>query len=589
MIGLLKGRQKMFIGMICLMIYCMLEIPILNAIDVRAAEPATNSEEKSQSNSHPVITPFRTAQVNLEMFEKTAPSDEQTAKLSEKEKKKLVEQGVINYQEGEREKAKKTFEYAKVVFPENHTVPYYLGLIYLEEGKRSDAIAEWKHFVLMDPNSEESLEIHKYLTLLIREEAVENAKQAISNEDTLILGDVDDNTVVVTTFFNLGSENLELLGKGMAAMLIHDLSQVPDIEVVERVKLLAFLQEMDLGTSGLVDKKTAPKVGRLLKSKYVTTGSLTDSEKENLHIVSVVFDTEKTKIIDTQEAQGPLKKFYDLEKEIACKIIEDLGRDCSKVPAAFGKIHTRNLQALTLYSVGLNYFDQEKYDEARAQFQNAIDEDPAFDLAKEALVFTPTTAMRLMTPSQIILALSSSGTSSTVLGSASATTTDHGDDHGTGIGWGTTMAAAGAAVAVGIAVAAGGGGGGGDSSSTLPSTAPIGQPNLTGAWTGTWTDSSGNDNGSISLDLTQAQGSDSVGGSATITGTNCTMAGTVSGTISGNSFQANITGSGAASFTASFPTSTSMSGILEVTSGPCAVVSGHFSANITTGNATVSW
>ena len=75
MIRFLKRRQKMFIGMICLMIYCMVEIPILNAIDVRAAEPATNSEGKSLSDSPPVITPFRTAQVNLEMFEKTAPPD----------------------------------------------------------------------------------------------------------------------------------------------------------------------------------------------------------------------------------------------------------------------------------------------------------------------------------------------------------------------------------------------------------------------------------------------------------------------------------------------------------------------------------
>jgi hypothetical protein len=368
-------------------------------------------------------------------------------------------------------------------------------------------------------------------------------------------------------------------------MLIHDLSQVPDLEVVERVKLLAFLQEMDLGTSGLVDKKTAPKVGKLLKSKYVTTGSLTDSEKENLQIVSVVFDTEKIEIIDTQEAQGALKKFYDLEKEIACKIIEDLGRDCSKMPGAFGKIHTRNLQALTLYSVGLNSFDQEKYDEAIAQFQNAIDEDPAFDLAKEALIFTPTTAMRLMTPSQIILALSSNSTSSTVLGSASATTTDHGDDDGTGIGWGTTMAAAGAAIAAGIAVAAGGGGGGGDSASPLPSTAPIGQPNLTGAWTGDWTDSN-NNKGSISLNLTQTQGSNSVSGSATITGNNCTFDGAVSGTISGDNFQANITGSG--SLTAKY-TSTSMNGTLEVTSSNCSIESGSFLTNITTGNATVSW
>jgi tetratricopeptide (TPR) repeat protein len=582
----LNRKHNLFRSIAGMLIFCMMFFLTFNASDVGAMEPSNMSLERSQPDSHPAITLFKNAQVNFEMFEKTAPSDKQTVKMSEKEKKKLVEQGVIYYQKGEREKAKKTFEYAKVVSPENHTVPYYLGLIYLEEGKRSEAIAEWQKYVLMDPKSEDSIKLHKYLTLMIREGAVEYTKQAVANEDALFQSDVDDNTVVVTTFFNLGSENLELLGKGMTAMLIHDLSQVPDLKVVERVKLLACLQEMDLGTSGLVEKKTAPKVGKLLKSKYVTTGSLTDLGKENLHIVSVVFDTEKIEIIDTLEAQGALKKFYDLEKEIACKIIEDLGRDCSKMPGAFGKIHTRSLQALTLYSVGLNYFDQEKYDEARAQFQNAIDEDPAFDLAKEALVFTPTTAMRLMTPSQIILALSSSSTSSTILGSASATTTDHGDDDGTGVGWGTTMAAAGVAAAVGIAVAAGGGGGGGDDGSS-PSSSPPPPLNLTGAWVGTWNDSSGTNSGSISLNLTQAQVSDTVNGTARVAGTNCTVDGTLSGTVSGNNFEAIIEGSGTASFNVN-ATSTSMNGTLEFTSGGCAGVIGNFTSSIT-GDITIKW
>ena len=37
----------------------------------------------------------------------------------------------------------------------------------------------------------------------------------------------------MTSFNNLGSEDLGPLGKGMAAMLITDLSQVPDLRVVE--------------------------------------------------------------------------------------------------------------------------------------------------------------------------------------------------------------------------------------------------------------------------------------------------------------------------------------------------------------------
>jgi tetratricopeptide (TPR) repeat protein len=573
------------------MIYFIVDFPIFNSIDVRAAAPVNKSKRQSQSDSHPAITLFRSAQVNLELLEKTAPLDEQKLKLSEKDEKKLVEQGVIYYQDGEREKAKKAFEYTKVVFPENYTVPYYLGLIYLEEGKRSDAIAEWQQYVFMDPNSEDSLKIQKYLTLLIREEAVENARQAVANEDALLRSPVDDNTVAVTTFKNLGSENLELLGKGIAAMLIHDLSQIPGLQVVERVNIVTLLQEMNLGTSGLVDQKTAPKIGKLLKSKHVTTGSLTDLEKENLEIFPVVVDADQISSIDSLGVQGTLKEFYHLEKMIACIIIEDLGRDCNKMPDAFGKIHTKSLVALTAFSVGYDYLDQEKYDEAREEFQKAIDEDPDFDLAKQALIFTPTSAMLNMTPLQMILALSYSGPSFTVLDSASATTTDDGEDDGIGGLGVTTIAVAGVAAAVGVAMAAGGGGGGEDSASPLPSAEPLGQANLTGAWTGTWTDSSGNDNGSISLNLTQAQGSNSVSGSATITGTNCALDGAVSGTISGDSFQANITGSGAASFTASYtpiPTPTSMNGFLEVTSGACALISGPFTTSIT-GGITIKW
>ena len=534
----------MFRSIAGVLIYCMLLFPMFNSIGSSAMTPA-----------------------------------EENVNLSKKEKEKLVEQGVTQFQKGERVKAKKTLEHAKAVFPANYAVPYYLGLIYLEEGQRSDAIAEWQQYVLMDPKSEDSLKIRKYLTLLIREEAVEYAKQAVANEAALLRGPVADNTVAVTTFKNLGSENLGPLGKGMAAMLIHDLSQVPDLQVVERVKLQALLKEMNLGTSGLVDQKTAPKVGKLLKSKHVTTGSLADLGKENLHIVSVVVDAEQIGSIDTQEVQGPLKRFYDLEKEIACEIIKDLGRDCSKMPGAFGKIHTKSLAALTSFSVGLDYLDQEKYDEAREEFQKAIDEDPEFDLAKEALVFTPLTAMLLITTSQIISTLSASSASSTALGSVAAGSAVAG---GAGV-FGITSAVIVGAAAVGGAAAIGGGGG----SSGGGSSPPPSVLNLTGDWIGTWTGSGGG--GNISLTLTQAKGSNSVSGSAKITGTDeCTLNGTLSGSVTGNNFVANIIGTGSASFNADC-TSNKMNGTLEVTSGGCAEGSGNFSTSITTGSATIKW
>ena len=581
----LNRKKKVLRSIVGLMIYFMVGSPISNSIDIGATEPANISMDRSQLPSHPTSSPFRTAQVKiLDTLEETTPQDEKTLNLSKKEKKKLVEQGVTQYQNGEREQAQKTLEHAKAVFPENYVVPYYLGLIYLEEGWRSDVIAEWQQYVLMDPKSEESLKIHKYLTLLIREEAVEYAKQAVTNEAALLRGPVDDNTVAVTTFKNLGSENLGPLGKGMAAMLIHDLSQVPDLQVVERVQLQALLKEMNLGTSGLVDQKTAPMVGKLLKSKHVATGSLTDLEKENLQIVSIVVDADQIDSIATQEAQGALKEFYDLEKRVACNIIEDLGRDCSKLPGAFGKIHTKSLAALTSFSVGLDYLDQEKYDEAREQFQKAIDEDPEFDLAKKALVFTPLSAMLLMTTSQMTSTLSSSGASSTAFGSASSGAVVTGDDGGVGIVGVTTAVVVGIAAAVGLAVAVGSGGGGGDDSSP-----PISNPselNLTGDWSGTWTDTSGSNSGNISLTLTQTN--TLVSGTVSITGSECISTGTLSGAVAGSTLDSEIvSGSDIASFRANC-TSTSMNGTLEIMSGPCAGFIWNFTISIT-GSAIIRW
>jgi tetratricopeptide (TPR) repeat protein len=445
------------------MIYCMVGFPIFSAMDVSFAEPVNISMGRYQLADQTINTPFRIAQVFSEVLRKTPPRAEETVKLSKKEKKKLVEQGVDQYKKGERAQAKKTLEQAKAVFPANYAVPYYLGLIYLEEGQRSAAIAEWQQYVLMDTKSENSLKIRKHLTLLLREEAKESAKQALANEASLLQGPADENTVAISAFKNLGSENLGPLGKGMAALLIHDLSQVPDLQVVERVKLQALLQEMNLGTSGLVDPKTAPKLGKLLKARHVTTGNLADIEEENMQIASALVDAEQMESINTQEAQGALKKFYDLEKEIACEIIEDLGRDCNKMPGAFGKIHTKSLAALTAFGVGLNYLDQENYDDAREAFQKALDEDPKFDLAEQALMDTPVAAMLLMGTSETISGLSASGFSSAAAGSAVVG----------GVGIGTTAAVV-AAIAGGAAAAASGGGGSsggsssGDTGSDLP-------------------------------------------------------------------------------------------------------------------------
>jgi tetratricopeptide (TPR) repeat protein len=469
-------------------------------------------------------------------------SSENTGELSTLEKQELVEQSVAQFEQGDRAKAQQGLENASRVFPENYAVPYYLGVIYLEQGRRAEAIAQWQRYVEMDPQSENAFKIRKMLTMLLREEARESARQAVAAEATITSGQADDQTIAVTTFKNLGSNQLGPLGKGMAAMLISDLSQVPDLQVVDRIRLQALLEEMALGTSGLVDKQTAPQVGRLLKAKHVTTGSLTDLESINMMIASVVMDTDQQTSIGSQQAQGGLAQFYDLEKKIACQIIEDIGRDCRTVPAGFKKIHTRSMPALVAYSRGLDDFDQERYVEARAMFQKSLEEDPQFELAEDALMATPTVALLSMNTSELVTGAASSGLPAPAAGTAViGTTTTTGIAVAVPVAGATVGVAPTTALIAGVAVlgggaalaGAGGGGGGGGSDSIQPAATE-----LDGGWTGTWTDDTGGASGNVTLDLNQS--GSAVSGTVSAPNEFCMTNGNVSGTRSGNNFDLTV-------------------------------------------------
>jgi TolB-like protein len=81
--------------------------------------------------------------------------------------------------------------------------------------------------------------------------------------------------VVAITYFDNESKDAELapLRKGLADMLITDLSGIHELQLVERAKLEAVLAELELGKSAYIDPKTAQKLGGGLGAQYVMTGS----------------------------------------------------------------------------------------------------------------------------------------------------------------------------------------------------------------------------------------------------------------------------------------------------------------------------
>ncbi|MBE9580499.1 MAG: hypothetical protein IMF18_02650 [Proteobacteria bacterium] len=81
---------------------------------------------------------------------------------------------------------------------------------------------------------------------MVTEEVRSWAKEALEQEKALKTISAP-NTVAILYFYNKTEwSNLDLLQKGLTIMLITDLSKVEEIQIVERVKLQALVEELDL-------------------------------------------------------------------------------------------------------------------------------------------------------------------------------------------------------------------------------------------------------------------------------------------------------------------------------------------------------
>ncbi len=212
------------------------------------------------------------------------------------------------------------------------------------------------------------------------------ASEAIQQEQD-IAPPASPHSIGVLNFVNKsGSSDLDPLQKGMAVMLITDLSKVGEIQVVERTRMQALLDEMELGTTGLVDNKTAPRLGRLLGVFYLTGGDILKGREQDLEIDPALLDVPSENIIEPLSATGVLEDIFTLEKEILFNIIDELGVHITpEEEVELRKPLTTSLAALLALFLGIDLSDKEQYTEAANMYEQALLEDPNFKIADGAL------------------------------------------------------------------------------------------------------------------------------------------------------------------------------------------------------------
>ena len=135
------------------------------------------------------------------------------------------------------------------------------------------------------------------------------------------------------------------LGKGLQSMLTTDLSQVGALQLVERQRLQDIQAELKLGQSSAFDKKTAAKVGKLAGATHLLTGTYT-VVGDSMRIDARLFAVEKGEILLATQVEGETDAFFELEKDLARKIIRAFGvKMAPKERAAISRIHTADFQA----------------------------------------------------------------------------------------------------------------------------------------------------------------------------------------------------------------------------------------------------
>ena len=195
--------------------------------------------------------------------------------------------------------------------------------------------------------------------------------------------------IAIIYFDNSGGEStMDKLKKGLADMLITDLSNINMLNIVERDKLEAILKEQKLNNSKEFDPSTASKVGKLLGAQIILTGGYFEMAG-SMRIDARFIDVETGKILKADGVDGTTSSFFKIQKQLSWKIINNLDIKLSDVEKKEMEINEKtkalSYDDLNEYSNALELYDKGKKTDAKKIADKLIKKYPDFEPVKNLL------------------------------------------------------------------------------------------------------------------------------------------------------------------------------------------------------------
>ena len=228
-------------------------------------------------------------------------------------------------------------------------------------------------------------EVERRLEVVRRAELRAEVVGALAREGEVAQTDPDPATVGVFPFFYEGDDpNWAPLAYALPEMLSTDLAITGRLQVLDRIRIQALLNEMALGESGRVDEGTAARSGRLLGSGNIIQGRFRIDGGSRLGIDAAVVEVNRPGLdrVDPLSAEDVVDRLFAMEKQLALDLHAELGIELT--PAERQRIserQTESVQALLEFGRGLAAEDEGDFVQARQHFSSAASIDPAFGAA----------------------------------------------------------------------------------------------------------------------------------------------------------------------------------------------------------------
>jgi tetratricopeptide (TPR) repeat protein len=292
------------------------------------------------------------------------------------------ELGIAFYEKGDLIKAEDALKQANAIKPDARG-NLYMGLVHEKREDYNKAIEAYRTSLSLNPQSKTRDMIRSRLDRLVSKMVRQEVSEALAGEAAIDVDTIPENTIAVFDFDNTHlPPELAPISKGLAEFTAMDLAKVSSLRVVDRLKIDAILSELELSSSQYADPTTAPRMGRLLGSRRIVTGSVLGIGDEAIQIDGAVVSTRDSSAAMTEATEGALNQFFEVQKEFVFKVIDSLGITLTADERnAIQEVPTESYLAFMAYCRGLDYRSQGMYDAAQGEFQQAVDNDKGFNEA----------------------------------------------------------------------------------------------------------------------------------------------------------------------------------------------------------------